>query len=228
MADLTQSQLPKTKKKKRVKNNYSRPKIMIANLLRLPNSGPAPPPGLTGIIYLTCTVCCCRALDKYLGKTLGLDSSRLVGKSAAWPKDGHENLTEEEMNRRIEEEISQMSTEELEAELKKHEEEFPLSEPLDRSQTVQTKRPPIKKDEDGGDEEDEDDDDEDEDNVEEEEEEIVTQPEVIRNDRNGASQHHEAKSTVDEATYRAMKASFESSSFVKPWLDFESSKLKKR
>jgi hypothetical protein len=201
---------------------------MIANLLRLPNSGPAPPPGLTGIIYLTCTVCCCRALDKYLGKTLGLDSSRLVGKSAAWPKDGYENLTEEEMNRRIEEEISQMSTEELEAELKKHEEEFPLSEPLERSQTVQTKRPPIKKDEDGGDEEEEDDDDEDEDNVEEEEEEIVTQPEVTRNDRNGASQHHEAKSTVDEATYRAMKASFESSSFVKPWLDFESSKLKKR
>lgn len=201
---------------------------MIANLLRLPNSGPAPPPGFTGVLYLTCTVCCCRLLDKYLGKTLGLDSSRLLGKSAAWPKDGYENLTEEEMNRRIEEEISQMSTEELEAELKKHEEEFPLSEPLDRSQTVQTKRPPIKKDKDDRDEEDEDDDDEDNVEEEEEEEEIVTLPEETRNDRNGASQYHEAKSTVDEATYRAMKASFESSSFVKPWLDFESSKLKKR
>lgn len=204
---------------------------MIANFLRLPNSGPAPPPGLSGVVYLTFTVCCCRQLDKYLGKSLGLDTSRHSVKSA-WPKDSYDNLTEEEMNRRIEEEISKMSTEELEAELKKHEEEYPLSEPLDRSKAAQSKRPPIQKDERDNDDDDngEDDDDDEEEGGEDDDEEEGDiheneshQKEVPKSENHGAN-----KSTFDEATYRAMKASFESSSFVKPWLEFEASKLKKR
>ena len=161
---------------------------MIANLLRLPNSGPAPPPGLTGAIYLFSIVCCCRAVDKYLGKTLRLDTSRFLEKSTK-SSDNYENLTEEEMNRRIEEEISNMTTEELEQELKRHEEEFPLSEPIE--QRKQTKK-------------------------------------IIRNEKNITIHNESRSSTVDQETYRALKASFESSSFVKPWLEHEALRQKRR
>jgi hypothetical protein len=195
---------------------------MIANLLRLPNSGPAPPPGLTGAIYLLTIVCCCRAADKYLGKTLRLDTSRFLEKSTK-SSDNYENLTEEEVNRRIEEEISNMTTEELEQELKRHEEEFPLSEPIEQRKQTTKKIQNEKKNEEDNDNEDEDDDED----VDEDEDEEVDVP-AKKFEKNITIHNDSRSSTVDQETYRALKASFESSSFVKPWLEHEALRQKRR
>ena len=189
---------------------------MIANLLRLPNSGPAPPPGLTGALYLLSIVCCCRGIDIYLGKTLGLDASRFLENSTK-SSSKYENLTEEEMNRQIEEEISKMTTEELEQELKRHEEEFPLSEPIE--QRKQTKK--IIRNEKNNEEDNED---VDNDDVDEDEEDDVPVKKIEKN----ITIHETRTSNVDQETYRALKASFESSSFVKPWLEHEALRQKRR